>query len=532
MGELTGVFVALAMLLTGAALGALALWFAMRGRAAQAAVAARAEAEIERALLAEKLRAADADRSRLQAAGEVSRAEGQAQQRELTDKLDGARTAIAELRERNGTLAAQWQAERDHAAEKLAVLTDARGILTSQFQNLASEILEEKARRFTEQNQSNLGRLLDPLRERIKEFQSRVEDVYVNETRDRGALAEQVKQLLSLNHALSDDARNLTAALKGSSKAQGSWGEVVLERILESAGLRAGHEYEVQASHARADGSRARPDVVIRLPGDRYVVVDAKVSLTAYEAYVSGTDDVARAQALARHCDSVRNHMRGLALRDYQDLYGAKSFDCVLMFVAIEPAFILAIAEDDSLFTDAWEKNVLLASPSTLLFAVRTIAHLWRQEAQSANAQEIARRGGLLYDRLAAFVEDLERVGERLQQAQDSYLSARDRLSRTKGNVIRQAQMLRELGVKPNRTMPASLPRAADDEEDENEDGDGCGDCPVLANPVLGNPGLGTPGLGNPVLGNPGLGTRTEHRGDGAAPPARMVGATPRDNAP
>ena len=264
---------------------------------------------------------------------------------------------------------------------------------------------------------------------------------------------------------LSDDARNLTSALKGSNKAQGNWGELVLERILESSGLRRGHDYEVQEIHTRDDGTRAQPDVIIHLPGERYLVIDAKVSLTAYEAYVASQDDQSRAQALSRHSESVRSHIRGLSPRNYQDIYGARSFDCVLMFVAIEPAFMLAIAEDDALFTDAWQRNVLLVSPSTLLFALRTIAHLWRQEAQSTNAQLIAQRGAQLFDRLSAFVEDLERVGERLQMAQDSFLLARDKLSRNKGNVIRQAEMLRELGVKPNRLMPASMLRPDDDDD-------------------------------------------------------------------
>ena len=521
----------------GAALGVLLVWLIMRGRAAAAAATARAEGDVERALLTEKLRTALANHSELRSALDAKHADTEAlrgalanahntvatlterasrvptldadlerlgadlktvqldhlrvsrlaeeketdhanaekrlldleqQRAQLAEKLDNAQAAITELRERNSGLTAELKGEREQAGEKLALLNDARVALASQFQNLANEILEEKAKRFTEQNQTNLGQLLDPLRERIKEFQTKVEDVYVKETKDRSALAEQVRQLFEMNNKLSDDARNLTSALKGSSKAQGNWGELVLERILESSGLQRGREYEVQESHAREDGTRAQPDVVVHLPEERFLVIDAKVSLTAYEAYASAPDDKTRAQALARHCESLRNHIRGLSPRNYQNLHGAKSFDCVLMFVAIEPAFILAIAEDDSLFTDAWEKNVLLVSPSTLLFAVRTIAHLWRQEAQSSNAQEIAKRGAALFDRLSGFVEDLERVGDRLQQAQDSFIQARDKLSRNKGNVIRQAQMLRELGVKPNRILPASILNG-DDEGDDVE---------------------------------------------------------------
>jgi len=258
--------------------------------------------------------------------------------------------------------------------------------------------------------------------------------------------------------------------LKGSAKTQGNWGELILERVLEASGLRKGMEYEAQASVNRDDGGRAQPDVVIRLPEDRNLVVDAKVSLVAYEEFASAEDDPARAAAKKRHLDSIRNHMKGLSERNYQSLYGLKSLDFVLMFVPIEPAFMMAVSEDNALFMDAWNKNVLLVSPSTLLFVVRTVAHLWRQEAQSRNAQEIAKRGAELYDRLTAFVSDLERVGKNIKQASDAYSDAFDKLTRNKGNVIRQAEMLRQLGVKPTKSLPGLL---VDNADFESNGGDG-----------------------------------------------------------
>lgn len=353
-------------------------------------------------------------------------------------------------------LSTQLQAELRSSQEKLALLEEAKNTLSEQFKNVANDLLEEKSKKFAEQNQANLGQLLDPLRLQITEFKGKVEEVYVQESKDRSAMAEQVRQLVGLNQALSQEAKNLTNALKGNTKVQGNWGELILERVLESSGLCKGLEYIVQDSQKREDGSRAQPDVVILLPENRKLVVDSKVSLTAYEEYTVAESDEDRALAMRRHLDSVRKHVTGLSLKEYDKLYGG-GLDFVLMFVPIEPAFMLAIAQDDRLFMDSWERNVLLVSPSTLLFVVRTVAHLWRQEQQSRNAQDIARRGAELYDKLVEFVKDLTQVGTRLKQAQESYEEAHKRLSTGRGNVIRQAEMLRELGVKTNKQLPTAL---------------------------------------------------------------------------
>ena len=354
------------------------------------------------------------------------------------------------------------QAEREQTAEKLALLQGAREALTQQFKNLATEILEDKSKRFTEQNQTSLGQLLEPLKLKLQEFQGKVESVYDQENKDRSALAEQVRQLMSLNQKLSADAHNLTQALKGSSKTRGTWGELILEKVLEASGLQKGVEYVVQESHTREDGSRAQPDVVINLPENKYLIVDAKVSLNAYEAHASADDDAEREAALRRHLESVRNHIRELSARNYHELHGNRSPDFVLMFIPVEPAFMLAIANDPELWHEAWRKNVLLVSPSTLLFVVRTVAHLWRQEQQNRNAQDIATRGAELYDKLVGFVDDMQSLGNRLKQAQASYDGACNKLHTGRGNVIRQAELLRGLGVKPSKSLPTEFVEKAE----------------------------------------------------------------------
>lgn len=377
-----------------------------------------------------------------------------------------AETRIGDLTSEITELRTRTDDEREHAAEKLQMLLQAKEALSNQFKSLANEILEEKAKRFAEQNQTNLGQLLAPLRNQLIEFKGKVEEVYVQEGKDRSALSEQVRQLVSLNQTLSEDARNLTQALKGQAKTQGMWGELILERVLEASGLRKGHEYKVQDSQTREDGSRAQPDVVIELPENRKLVVDAKVSLVAYERFVSAETDNERAIALKLHLSSVREHIKGLSDKSYHQLYGLQSLDFVLAFVPVEPAFMLAVTNDNELFMDAWQRNVLLVSPSTLLFVVRTVAHLWRQEAQSRNAQEIAKRGGQLYDKLVSFATDLQKVGERLTQAKTSYDDAHARLVTGNGNVIRQAEMLKGLGVKPTKSMPKGLLEIAEGKDD------------------------------------------------------------------
>jgi DNA recombination protein RmuC len=351
----------------------------------------------------------------------------------------------------------QLVAERQQSLEKLELLAGARIELSNQFKSLANDILEEKTKRFTEQNQTNLAQLLTPLSVQIQGFQQKVEEVYVHESNSRSALSEQVKLLMGLNQQLSSDTTNLTRALTTSSKAQGDLGEMILEKILESSGLRKGEEYIVQTSFLNEDARQARPDVIVNLPENKHLIIDSKVSLTAYNDYVNAETDEARKQALARHMDSVRRHIKELADKNYQSLHQLQSIDFVCMFVPIEGAFMAAIGNDSDLWGNYFDRGVLLMSPSTLLFVVRTVAHLWRQERQKQSVQEIANRGAELYDKLVGFVDDLQSVGDRMEQARSSYTSALSKLSTGKGNVIRQAEMLKTLGVKPKKNLPTDL---------------------------------------------------------------------------
>ena len=457
----------------GAALSFLGARLALSAQRAsfERELAQRQEAELRlQSELRQRIEAIEGERRALHE--EVAQLRGELAHRAgLEERLSEAKQRLAEvqdrwqqtleenrsLAERQAALAQELEAERRAAAEKLRLLEDARQQLSEQFKNLANDILEEKSRRFSEQNQNELGALLEPLKLRLTEFQRKVEEAYVTEGKDRTALAEQVRQLMALNQTLSREARQLTEALKGSSKTQGTWGELVLERVLEASGLRRGEEYEVQVAHTDGEGRRLQPDVVIRLPEGRHLVIDAKVSLNAYEAYVAAENDGERQGALKRHLDSVRTHMKGLSQKRYEQLYGVSSLDFVLLFVPIEPAFMLAVTHDKELFMDAWQRNVLLVSPSTLLFVVRTVAHLWRQEQQNRNAQEIAKRGAELYDKLAGFVTDLQALGQRLEQARSEYDKAMAKLVAGRGNLLHRAESLKALGVKPGKNLPLGL---------------------------------------------------------------------------
>lgn len=372
---------------------------------------------------------------------------------EISEKKDNLLIEQQELTNKLAELTAKLDAEQKQGLEKITLLNEAKEELSDKFKTLATEILEEKSKRFAEQNQTSLGQLLEPLKIQLQDFKGKVEEVYVQEGKDRSALAEQLKTMMSLNQQLSKDADNLTRALKGDNKAQGNWGELMLERILDTSGLRKGHEYDVQESHKREDGSRLQPDVVIHLPEDKHLVVDSKVSIVAYNDYISAESDVIKNAALKRHVDSFKMHIKGLSEKNYQHIHGVKSLDFVLMFVPVESAFMLAVANDNELWQEAWKKNVLLVSPSTLLFVIRTVAHLWKQEQQSKNAQEIAKRGADLYDKIVGFVGDMNDLGFRLTQASDSYEKAFNKLSKGRGNLMTQAEKLKDLGVKPTKQL-------------------------------------------------------------------------------
>ncbi|HEV8110879.1 MAG TPA: DNA recombination protein RmuC [Burkholderiales bacterium] len=380
---------------------------------------------------------------------------------ELEQELEGYQA----VREENARLLQALTLERRQADEKLKLLAEAKEALAEQFQNLANRIFEEKGEKLVQQNVANLDSLLRPLGERLKEFQVRVEETYDKESKQRFSLQNEIQKLVEANARMSVDTLNLTNALKGDSRTQGAWGEVVLERVLEASGLQRGREYDLQVSLEGAEGSKARPDVIIRLPENKHVVVDAKVSLTAYEAYTRAEDDAGARRELARHVDSLRAHVKGLAEKNYQSLYGIRTPDFVLMFVPVEPAFVLALRERQELFEDAFNRNVMIVSPTTLLISLRTIASIWRYEYQNRNAQELVRQCTALYDKFVGFVADLEDIGRRLKAAQSSYDDAYGKLASGKGNLIRQVERIRELGLKPSKPLPGHLTELAVESE-------------------------------------------------------------------
>lgn len=362
------------------------------------------------------------------------------------------------------------RAQIKYAEERLEVqkkeLAEMQKQLTLHFENLANKILEEKTEKFTKQNREQLDVLLNPLGEKIEAFRKKVEETYDEENRQRATLKEQIKQMGELNQRMSEDAKNLTRALKGDSKTQGNWGEVILERILEKSGLSKGREYKTQTSQTTEDGRRLQPDVVIHLPDNKFVIIDAKVSLTAYERYASSEDEKEQQDALKQHLTSIRAHVNTLSDKNYQQLF-AESPDFVLMFIPIEPAFSLAWQHDNSLYNDAFNKNIIITSPTTLLALLATIKNIWKQEYQNKNAQEIAKRGGALYDKFVNFVETLESIGTHINRLSNSYEDARKQLSEGRGNLVGQAEKLRKLGASNSKRIPEAF--VQDDEEDENE---------------------------------------------------------------
>ncbi|KQO30645.1 DNA recombination protein RmuC [Ectopseudomonas chengduensis] len=359
-------------------------------------------------------------------------------------------------------LAAELQENRDNQQQRLDDLQGARNELRAQFSELATKIFDEREQRFAETSQQRLGQLLDPLKERIQAFEKRVDESYQQEARERFSLSKELERLQQLNQRLGDEATNLTRALKGQ-KTQGNWGELVLERVLEHAGLEKGREYHTQVSLKGAGGERFQPDVLIRLPGDRQVIVDAKVSLSAYQQYVAAADEPIRQQALKQHLISLRSHLKGLSGKDYQRLEGLHSLDFVLLFVPIEAAFAAALQAEPDLFREAFEQQVVIVSPTTLLATLRVIDSLWRQERQGQNAREIAERAGQLYDKFVAFVADLDEMGSRLQQLDKAYASARNKLVDGRGNLIGRVENLKLLGARASKSLPGELlERSAD----------------------------------------------------------------------
>ncbi len=338
---------------------------------------------------------------------------------------------------------------------------------TKEFENLANKILEEKTNKFTEQNKENLKQILTPLNDKIQSFEKKVEDTHKESISHHARLKEQIIGLKDLNQQMSKEAINLTKALKGDSKTQGNWGELVLERVLEKSGLEKGREYEMEKSFAIDDDSkkRLRPDVIIHLPDGKKMIVDSKVSLTHYEQFVNADDETEKESFLKQHIQSLNRHVEQLSAKKYEDLYEIESPDFVLLFVPIEPAFAVALNNDNQLYNKAFDKNIVIVTPSTLLATLRTIDSMWNNEKQQQNALEIARQAGGLYDKFEGLVKDLTQVGKRMDDAKKEYSNAMNKLVDGKGNLITRVEKLKIMGAKAKKALPDTIIQRANDNE-------------------------------------------------------------------
>ncbi len=375
----------------------------------------------------------------------------------LQSTLDQERAATTELKVAYGRQETMLQEERRQHQEKLQSLEEARKQMAAEFKNLANDILEQKSKAFTESNRQNIENILKPLGEKIQQFEKKVEETYDRESKQRFVLQEQIKSLQDANLQISQETLNLTNALKGDSKTRGIWGELILERVLEKSGLVKGREYEVQVNYRTEDGQSRQPDVIVHLPEKKDLIIDSKVSLNAYEKYCSETDEKQRQLHLKQHLNSIRTHIKELSDKNYQNLEAVRNLDFVMMFMPVEAAFTLAVEHDDSLFTDAFEKNIVIVCPSTLLATLRTIQNIWRYEQQNTNAMEIAQSAGKLYDKFVLFLQSLDDLGTHLTRAQKSYDQAYDRIQSGRGNLVTGVQRLQELGARASKKIPDKL---------------------------------------------------------------------------
>lgn len=430
-------------LFVGTAIGAYVMHLRERGHVERELASLRREVDIER--------------------GEATRFQAEMQQR-----LDAATSEVIAL---NAMLATEQERNRG-LAEKLAgqrtELEQQQARLTTEFENIANKLLEAKGRQLNEQQQERLGSILKPLQDRIEDFQKQVQEAYQAEGRERFLLKSEVAKLVEQNQRLSQEANDLTRALKGDTQAQGAWGEMVLEKLLESSGLVKGQEYTMQASTTLDDGSRLRPDAVVMLPDDKHLIIDSKVSLVHYERFTATTDEAEKARLLKQHIESLRAHAKGLSEKDYTQLYGVRSVDFVLMFVPLEPAFLLALRQRPEIFQEAYDRQVVMVTHTTLMATLRTVHGIWKNERIARNHLEIAERAGALYDKFVSFTTTLGGIGKHVQQANEDYEKALRLLSEGPGNLVRQVEMLKELGAKTNKTIhPKLLQRASDEAEAE-----------------------------------------------------------------
>ena len=419
-------------LLAGIIFGAVAVVLWSRGKGAEAVLSVQ--------------EARDADRQDL--GRQLSAREQQIQ--ELQRELTGINGLLATERQRNEGLAEKLETQK-------ADLQTLNERMTSEFKLIASTLMEEKGKQLTDRQEGTLKLLLDPFKDRIKEFQEQVRLAYDKEGKERFLLKSEVAKLVEQNQRLSQDADNLTKALKGDHQSQGAWGEMILDKLLESSGLMKGQEYSMQESTTQADGTRLRPDAVVMLPDDKHLIIDSKVSLLHYEQYCAAIDEAERARFLRQHVESMRTHAKGLGEKNYTKLYSVQSVDFVVMFVPIEPAFLLALRERPEIFQEAYDRQVVMVTHSTLMATLRTVHGLWKNERIARNHIEIAERAGMLYEKFVGFTEDLGRIGKHVNDARDSYEKALGKLSEGNGNLVRQIEILKDLGAKTNKSIHPKL---------------------------------------------------------------------------
>ena len=429
-------------LITGILLGGIIVWLFLKSKTGDASSAVQQqwnELDKERSILNERLKN-QSDQINI-----------------LNAELEAARKKILDL---NNDLT-QQKTININLDEKLKSqkneLEELQNRFTKEFENLANKILEEKSVKFTEQNRVNLDIILNPLKEKIKDFEQKVENSYKTEAAERNSLKGEIKNLVEMNQKISEEANNLAKALKGDSKKQGNWGEVILEKILERSGLIKDREFKTQVNTTSDEGSRQQPDVVIYLPDNKHIIIDAKVSLVAYEQFINAASDEEREQHLRDHIISVKSHIKILSEKNYQLSGDFDSPDFVLLFMPIESSFSMAVQADNEIFSYAWDRKIVIVSPSTLLATLRTIASIWKQERQTKNALEIAEQGGRLYDKLVSFVDDLMLVGKKMDDAKANYVDAMNKLTSGRGNMIGSAQKLKDLGAKTSKQISAKL---------------------------------------------------------------------------
>ena len=371
----------------------------------------------------------------------------------LLDELLYERTQLAAANKSLENARAYYTSQQEKMQEQKVEIEQIRTQFQREFENVAEKLLKEKSKEFIDVNRNNLDQILNPLKENLKAFEDKVEKVYNMEAAERNTLKGVITQLMDLNKQISDEAQNLTRALKGDNKKQGNWGEVILERVLERSGLVKDQEYRIQAAMQANDGTRYQPDVIIDLPDEKHLVIDSKVSLIAYERLISAETEEDRKLFAKAHVESIKNHIGGLSAKKYHDLYKINSPDFVLLFVPIESSFSIAVQLDGELFNYAWDKKVVIVSPSTLLATLRTIASMWKQERQNRNVLEIARLSGDMYDKFVGFLGDMDSIGKNITYTQNAYNSAVNKLSDGRGNLTTTAEKIKKLGAKADKQI-------------------------------------------------------------------------------